>query len=102
MKIIRIKNNAKLVEYFDSKGNYKRCILPIESNNLRQGIPYGIPFEKFVRHPAIPNELRRRGIWTIEDLEKNRNTALGAIQAAYAQDLAIIIREAKKEEVKNG
>ncbi len=102
MKIIQIMGNAKLVEYIDADGNYRRCTLPLEETNVERGIPYGIHFEDFVTHPNIPNEFRRRGFWTIKDLEKNRNAALGAVQAAYAQDLAIIIKLARKEEVKNG
>ena len=97
MKIIRIQNNAQLVEYIDN-GNYKRCVLPIGEKNKNLGIPYGLPFENFVNHPDIPNEFRRRGIWTIENLMGKQQAAYGAIQAAYGQDLAIIIKLAKKEE----
>jgi len=102
MKIIQISGNSKLVEYINSKGNYKRCTLPVDSQNVKIGIPYGVPFERFIKHKSIPNELRKRGIWTVEDLEKNRAKALGAIQAAYAQDLATIIKLAKEEVKNNG
>ncbi|MEE9572774.1 MAG: hypothetical protein V3W20_07000 [Candidatus Neomarinimicrobiota bacterium] len=97
MKIIQIQGNSKLVEYIDEKGNYQRCILPLEETDIELGIPYGLPFEEFVIHHLIPNELRKRGIWTLEDLRIKRNQALGAIQAAYGQDLATITQLAQKE-----
>ena len=102
MKTIRVNDNAKLVEYIDTDGFLQRVILPVDEFNIELGMPYGVDFSRFIKHPAIANELRKRGLWTIEDLEKNRNAALGAVQAAYNQDLATIIKLAKKEEANNG
>lgn len=66
------------------------------------GIPYGNNFAKLltpsVTPDAIDAELKRRGIWTIEDLRANPNSALGALQSAYGVDLAQLYQAADKFE----
>jgi len=86
MKIIKTEGSAKIVEH---KNN--RFILPVDSNDLALAIPYGLPWEEFVKHPAIPEKLRQAGIYTLADLIKRPEAALGAIQAAYGQDLQTLI-----------
>lgn len=66
------------------------------------GVPYGHNFAKSltpsVTPDAIDAELKRRGIWTIEDLRANPNAALGALQSAYGVDLASLYQAADRYE----
>lgn len=86
MKTIKTEGQSKLVESVD----YKRFVLPVDSDNLDLAIPYGLPWEEFITHPAIPEKLRQAGIYTYQDLVEKHQQALGAIQAAYGQDLQTI------------
>jgi hypothetical protein len=86
MKTIKTEGNAKIVEE-----NNNRFILPVGSDDLAMAIPYGLPWEEFVNHPAIPEKLRQAGIYTFADLIKRPEAALGAIQAAYGMDLQQLI-----------
>lgn len=86
MKTIKIEGQSKLVESVD----YRRYVLPVDSDNLDMAIPYGLPWEELVNHPAIPGKLRQAGIYTYQDLVEKHQQALGAIQAAYGQDLQTI------------
>lgn len=85
MKTIKTDGNSKLVE-----ADNQRYILPVDSDDLNLAIPYGLPWEEFINHPAIPDKLRQAGIYTYQDLIEKHQAALGAIQAAYGQDLATI------------
>lgn len=62
------------------------------------GVPYGHNFAKMltpsVTSDAIDAELKKRGIWTIEDLRANPNSALGALHSAYGVDLAALFQAA--------
>lgn len=90
MKIIRTEGNSKLVE-----AGGRRYVLPVDSDNLDLAISYGLPWEEMCRHPALPDLLRQAGIYTYEDLAKNHQAALGAIQAAYGQDLQQLLIAAR-------
>lgn len=91
MKTIKTDGNSKLVE----DGN-NRYILPLDSDDLALAIPYGLPWEEIVKHPAIPEKFRQAGIYTYQDLIEKHPAALGAIQAAYGQDLQTITILARK------
>lgn len=103
MKIIKRQGQASLIEFIDENGRLSRVVVPQGKENdpdvLEEGIPYGIPWEDIFFPQTTPqivaDELRRRGIWTIEDLQANRSAALGAIQTAYGQDLAALMIAAK-------
>lgn len=62
------------------------------------GIPYGHNFAKLLTISATPDaidaELKRRGIWTIEDLRARPNSALGALQSVYGVDMAALFQAA--------
>jgi hypothetical protein len=92
MKTIRTDGEAKLVETRD----HKRHILPVDSDEIDLAIPYGLPWEDFTQHPAIPGKFRQAGIYTYQDLMEKHEAALGAIQAAYGQDLQTIMILARK------
>lgn len=68
------------------------------------GVPYGHNFAKLLTPSATPDaidaELKRRGIWTIEDLRASPNSALGALQSVYGVDLAALFQAADQYEIK--
>ena len=43
----------------------------------------------------IERELKRRGIWTIEELRTRPNEVIGALKDAYGLDLAALLQAAK-------
>ncbi len=90
MKTIKTEGSSKLVEHENS-----RYVLPADSDDLDLAIPYGLPWEEICQHPAIPGQLRRRGIYTYEDLVQKHQEALNAIMEAYGQDLQTIMKVAK-------
>ena len=66
------KPKTKLVEYHDENGPH-RVILPVESNNVDLGIPYGVPFEAInfpIITPArVARTLREHGISDLSEVE---------------------------------
>lgn len=70
-----------------------------ECGHPEWGIPFGEDFSALI-HPAatgesIDRELKRAGIWTVEDLLANPNGAAGALQRAYGVDLATLLGAAR-------
>ena len=63
--------------------------------------PPGLRWETICNHPSVPGEFRKRQIFTLADIQKDVNAALGAVQAAYGQDLAQIIAAARELEKEN-
>ena len=72
----------------------------VPTAELKRGIPYGEPWEDLIELHATPEtlaaELRRRGIWTVEDLQENAEVARGAILSAYGCELAHLLRAVKE------
>lgn len=70
-----------------------------ECEHPEWGIPYGEDFSALVNPAAtgesIDRELKRAGIWTVEDLLANPNGAAGALQRAYGVDLAALLGAAR-------
>jgi hypothetical protein len=103
MKTISKSGQSKIVEY-EELGQMKRGVLPLDSETIELGIPYGLPFALLLKENhvnsemaiKIEQELHNRGIWTLSDLKQNTNAAIGAIQAAYALDVQKLLILAKK------
>jgi hypothetical protein len=88
VKVLARKGRSLLVEWRDEQGQ-QRSYVPLDSvvdiegqtvcELAEMGIPFGVPWETLAhRLPAIDGtalqqELRRLGIWTLDDL--NRSTA---------------------------
>jgi hypothetical protein len=66
------------------------------------GIPYGMDWTRVgpfgVTPVDIDRELKRRGIWNIEDLRARPNEVIGALMSAYGMDLARLLQWAKEFE----
>lgn len=111
VNVIRNKGGLSLIEW-RVNGSVKRSWVPVSEvrregsvslvNKPAAGIPHGHNFAKLltpsVTPDAIDEELKRHGIWTIEDLRANPNSALGALQSAYGVDLASLFQAADKYE----
>lgn len=105
--LIRSKGGKSLVEWVYG-GKLRRSWVPMdevhkegEEHRVERpsaGVPYGHNFAKMltpsVTPDAIDAELKKRGIWTIEDLRANPNSALGALQSTYGVDLAALFQAA--------
>jgi hypothetical protein len=100
MKTIKTKGKVALVEH-----EGQRRIVPLkEASNpeaFEMGMPWGVPWEE-VELRASPDtlaaELRRRGIWTEQDLRANSGTALAAIQSVYGVDLSSLRKFAARHQ----
>jgi len=109
VKIVQQKGQAALVEWIAENGAHRATIPTsaiikgqVASDELEYGIPYGEPWEELIELHATPAtlaaELRRRGIWTVEDLQNNAEVARGAIMDAYGCELAHLLRAVKRRE----
>lgn len=106
VKVLGVKGGSALVEHV--KDGVRRAYVPASSVKdgtvsevtLKRGVAYGVPWEG-VKLKATSEEvaakLRNAGIWTREDLLRNQQAAVGALQAAYQVDLAALNRLAAKE-----
>jgi len=69
---------------------------------LARGIEYGSPWEELLEIRVTPEliaaELRRRGIWTVDDLHRKPGEALAALQAAYGVDYQSLVQAAEAHE----
>lgn len=84
----------KAVDYTDEHGRNYRVRLPddVDDNEADRGIPIGPP--DVVDKLGLPepiatrlhNELHRRRLWTLHDLERRPRDITGALQAAYRVD----------------
>jgi len=107
VKIIQKKGQAALVEWIADDGTH-RATIPldmihkgqVENEILGCGIEYGEPWQELIMISATPEsiaaELRKCGIWTVEDLETRPNQALSAILAAYGVGLADLLRAVRQ------
>lgn len=66
------------------------------------GIPYGFDFTELVELKTTPKvldrELKRRGIWTLDDLRADPAALSSAIQAAYGVTRGTILQKAEEYE----
>jgi len=103
VKVVGIKGESALVEWID-EGKYKRAFVPkgkikdsaVDPAVLAKGIVYGLSWEDFVEIETSPekiaNELRRHGIWRLEDMN------MQVLQkASIAINLGDFLNKAQKE-----
>jgi hypothetical protein len=118
MQVNPIRQSAQsiLVEYSDHAGPH-RVTVPssaladsaVNDAELALGIEYGEPWETLLKLRVTPEhiaaELRRRNIWTYEDLMSAPDVAKGAIAAVVGSQFAQLINAARAmhdTEVSNG
>lgn len=93
VKVIEQKDQSALVEW-SVEGDLCRAYIPAAKveggqcgeDTLAAGIPYGVPWEDVIStaptREAIGKQLRRHGIWTRADIERNMQGAQRAINQA--------------------
>ncbi|MBU0846473.1 hypothetical protein KKH23_04735 [Patescibacteria group bacterium] len=107
VKIIRSKEHVSLVEYWEGESP-RRVWIPtsevqeddVGKETIRQGVEYGLPWAQIINKAidaqAFELLLKNRGIWTYQDLSRNRNVLAGVIKRTLS------IEESKfLENVKN-
>lgn len=106
IKIVSHKGHSALVEY---DGGNKRAYVPLDKldgnkivqDELDKGIIYGLELERLITvsggPEAIAAELRRRGVWTYEDLCQKPHAVHKAFLTFYGKDLAALMQAAKLE-----
>lgn len=111
--IIREDRGMSLVEWTDEHDVLQRSRVKTDSiqnragnvgtmENPEQGIPYGVDITH-VLHPSvtahdISRELRKRGLWTASDMQRNPQQIMGALQQAYGVDFAQVVAIARQYE----
>ena len=82
MNIIAVNRMSKVVE-FNVDGVLKRRVLPIDSETIELGVPYGLPFAAILKKSIgddlaiqIENALHNSGVWDTEDLQTNPMVAI--------------------------
>ncbi|MFA5322355.1 MAG: hypothetical protein WC373_06735 [Smithella sp.] len=111
VRVVSLKSNTALVEY-SKKGYLNRRYIPdnslelsdeiylVDEDVLEMGIQYGIEWESELHFSVsvedMANSLRKAGLWTPEDVEKNPQIILTALMQAYSIDLAKIFEIARK------
>jgi hypothetical protein len=109
VQIIQRKGGLFLVEW-KADNTLKRAwidheLLKVDDGRIGEvympqaGIPYGMDwsqlFNPTVSAVDFDRELKRRGIWTIDELRTQPNAVLGALRDAYGLDLAALLQAAK-------
>lgn len=103
------KNGLTLVEWQDESGSPQRNWVKNKSLEVTPegtlavdpgaGVPYGFDFARMIKLKATPqmvaDELRRVGIWTLEDLRSRTAEVTNAFRAAYGVDTAQLLQAAE-------
>lgn len=89
VRIVQTKGQSALVEW-QEEGRLFRGYLPVnlvkdgtaEGADLAKAAPYGVPWERYINLAgltvqALADELRRNGIWTVDDLMKRDRDIIG-------------------------
>lgn len=114
VQIIARKGETALVEWLAGE-DLRRSVVPAEIVTVdaagqawceapEQGMAYGWPWEQLIVLQATPEqvarELRKRGIWTVEDLKANVMAAVAAFQTVYGMDVSRLLVELEKTQEK--
>lgn len=107
VSVLRTEGMSALVEWYDDEADeLKRAYVPRNevSNGacsdtvLKNGIPYGLPWAKFLEVTMTPQdlqrELRRIGLWTLDDFATKGPQVFGAIHRASGINLPFLKKAA--------
>jgi hypothetical protein len=109
VKIIRDSGPTCLVEWTEHDDLWRAYVpkeviqhLRVSADELAAGTPYGVRWEKLIEVHATPERvaqaLRRRGIWTAEQLNGRWPEAKTAMIEATAMDLVGLLRRVEAYE----
>lgn len=106
--IIKNKSGTALVEW--DNGTLQRGYIPsnlipddylVNENDLQLAVPYGVQWEDIltldVTIRQLDFELKKLGIWTLEDVLANSDKVLNALKAVYGLELSKIQAIAKQQ-----
>lgn len=110
VKVISRHGKSLLVEWVDGNGRYRRGYVPktavvdnvADPSVLAMAVPYGVDWDDCIEPviapsaAAIANELRRNGIYTLEDARNNGGTAVAALMRVYGIGLGLLVEAAEK------
>lgn len=98
VSVVQHKNDLTLVEWSAQSGRLHRSWMKTKDVDIASdgtaktvdpgsGVPYGFDFARLISlettPQAVDTELKKAGIWTVEDLRARPAAAQGAITAAY-------------------
>lgn len=109
VRVVERKGKSALVEWTVGDNDRKRAFVPAEAieggnkcdeNVIKAGIPYGIPWEELadisgITPEAIGREMRRRNLWTAEDIERNMQKVSKVIAVLISPVIMSLRRAAK-------
>ena len=114
VQIILRKNDLLLVEWKEQEMPHRAWVTPdmvVENRptgktttvkNPMAGVPYGMDWTPLIQTNATPQdfdrELKRVGIWTVQDLYDRPNEARSALQSVYGMDMAALLMAVKAYE----
>ena len=114
VQIILHKNDLLLVEWLDRDMPHRAWVTPdmvvskdrnkktAVVKNPKAGIPYGMDWSPLITLNATPRdvdrELKRVGIWTVDDLRAKPNEARSALQAVYGMEMSTLLMAVKAYE----
>lgn len=109
VKVLQTQGQSALVEWYDKDAELlRRAYVPNNelSNGtcslevLDSGIPYGLPWAKFLEIQMTPEslerELRRIGLWTLDDFASKGPQVFGAINRSTGVNLSKLKQAAVK------
>lgn len=104
MKTIMQEGSAKVVEWTDGQQVLRRVVLPIDSNDVATGIPFGYAFAALLAKQGIDSDkakcmeqqLHQYGVWTAEEAV-TRSGVVVRLGKYCKVDSAIILRTVIKE-----
>ncbi len=108
VRCIRAADSVVLVEWIDGAGLHRAELAEsaiahlgngqarVGADILAQAAPYGLPWESLVKLTATPEavavELRRMGVWSVEDMRRQPDAVQRAIMAAHRADINSLSR----------
>lgn len=120
---VRCDGEAALIEWMIDNGDFCRGTVPcsalrdgklsqedfdagrhtkVSQEDLDAAIPYGLCWESVIEltvtSDTIGKELRRRGIWTAEDLAARFNAACQAIRGLHDREMVALLHAAQEVE----
>ena len=106
VRVVSRKGNSAIVEYTD-KGMLERVVIAhsvadsgtLSVSEIKDAAPYGLPIGKFVSDKSLGMRLqmacRQRGLWTLQDFEKNPQFIQAALQEALSLDVGKLLEAAR-------
>ena len=100
--VVRTNEERAIVEWIEKGDVLRRAFVGVDeiedgkvaNTVLKEAIPYGLPWE-MAFEAALPvatpehraNELRKAGIWTLDDLRTKSTVLLGALKAGFRVEI---------------